>query len=55
MTPETDDLERLRENFWRTVKKAARHVPFMEDVVADIRRTYRGSLRIAHDLMRIDL
>src|SRR6185503_14287983 len=26
--------ERLRENFWRTAKKAARHVPFMEDVVA---------------------
>jgi ribonuclease Z len=28
---------------------------FMEDVVADIRRTYTGPLRIAHDLMRIDL
>lgn len=26
--------DNLRENFWRTVKKAARHVPFMEDVVA---------------------
>jgi uncharacterized membrane protein YkvA (DUF1232 family) len=26
--------ESLRENFWRTAKKAARHVPFMEDVVA---------------------
>ena len=25
---------RIRENFWRTAKKAARHVPFMEDVVA---------------------
>jgi len=24
----------VRENFWRTAKKAARHVPFMEDVVA---------------------
>lgn len=24
----------VRENFWRTVKRAARHVPFMEDVVA---------------------
>jgi uncharacterized membrane protein YkvA (DUF1232 family) len=24
----------FREKFWRTVKKAARHVPFMEDVVA---------------------
>ena len=26
--------DRVRENFWRTAKKAARHVPFMEDVVA---------------------
>src|SRR5262245_3021054 len=26
--------ESLRENFWRTAKKAARYVPFMEDVVA---------------------
>jgi uncharacterized membrane protein YkvA (DUF1232 family) len=26
--------ENFRENFWRTAKKAARHVPFMEDVVA---------------------
>lgn len=25
---------RVRENFWRTAKRAARHVPFMEDVVA---------------------
>jgi ribonuclease Z len=40
----------------------AKHMPidligpqFMEDVVADIRRTYRGPLRMAHDLMRIDL
>jgi ribonuclease Z len=40
----------------------AKHMPidlvgpqFMEDVVADIRRTYTGPLRIAHDLMRIDL
>lgn len=40
----------------------AHHMPielvgpqFMEDVVADIRRTYKGPLRIAHDLMRIDL
>ena len=24
----------VRENFWRTVKRAARHIPFMEDVVA---------------------
>jgi uncharacterized membrane protein YkvA (DUF1232 family) len=29
-----DEFERLRENFWRTARKAARHVPFMEDVVA---------------------
>ena len=43
-------------------KHLAKHMPaeligpeFMEEVVADIRRTYRGSLRIAHDLMRIDL
>lgn len=28
------DERNLRENFWRTAKKAARHVPFMEDVVA---------------------
>jgi len=40
----------------------AKHMPielvgpeFMEDVVADIRRTYKGPLRMAHDLMRIDL
>lgn len=26
--------ERVRENFWRTVRRAARQVPFMEDVVA---------------------
>ncbi len=25
---------RVRENFWRTARRAARHVPFMEDVVA---------------------
>lgn len=25
---------RVRERFWRTVRKAARHVPFMEEVVA---------------------
>jgi len=31
---ETEDIQHLRENFWRTAKKAARHVPFMEDVVA---------------------
>lgn len=28
------DERNLRDNFWRTAKKAARHVPFMEDVVA---------------------
>ena len=40
----------------------AKHMPielvgphFMEDVVTDIRSTYKGPLRIAHDLMRIDL
>ena len=26
--------KQVRENFWRTAKRAARHVPFMEDVVA---------------------
>lgn len=26
--------KRVRESFWRTAKRAARHVPFMEDVVA---------------------
>ena len=31
---EPDDFERLRRNFWRTAKKAARHIPFMEEVVA---------------------
>ena len=25
---------RVRENFWRTARRAARHVPFMEDVAA---------------------
>lgn len=34
--PEQDRLrsERVRENFWRTAKRAARHVPFMDEVVA---------------------
>ena len=27
----------------------------MEDVVKDIRKNYAGPLRLAHDLMRIDL
>jgi len=31
---EPDDFDRFRRNFWRTAKKAARHVPFMEEVVA---------------------
>jgi uncharacterized membrane protein YkvA (DUF1232 family) len=29
-----DREERVRAKFWRTVKKAARQVPFMEDLVA---------------------
>jgi uncharacterized membrane protein YkvA (DUF1232 family) len=29
-----DDESNIRANFWRTAKRAARHVPFMEDVVA---------------------
>jgi ribonuclease Z len=40
----------------------ARHMPielvgpgFMDDVVADIRRTYKGPLQIARDLMRIEV
>ncbi|MBX3579251.1 MAG: DUF1232 domain-containing protein [Rhizobiaceae bacterium] len=28
------DETNVRENFWRTAKRAARHIPFMEDVVA---------------------
>ena len=31
---ETDQFDGLRQNFWRTAKKAARHIPFMEEVVA---------------------
>lgn len=31
-TPDGDS--EVRQKFWRTAKKAARHVPFMEDVVA---------------------
>jgi uncharacterized membrane protein YkvA (DUF1232 family) len=31
---EPDDAERFSRNFWRTARKAARHIPFMEDVVA---------------------
>lgn len=29
-----DQARRVRESFWSTVKRAARHVPFMEDVIA---------------------
>ena len=43
-------------------KHLASHMPvelvgpsFMEDVVADIRRSYQGPLQMARDLMRIDL
>jgi len=43
-------------------KIIAKHMPielvgpqFMEDVVADLRANWKGELRIAHDLMRIDL
>ncbi|MER9856561.1 MULTISPECIES: YkvA family protein [unclassified Mesorhizobium] len=28
------DESQVREKFWRTAKKAARHIPFMEEVVA---------------------
>jgi uncharacterized membrane protein YkvA (DUF1232 family) len=31
---DSSEAERIRKKFWRTAKKAARHVPFMEDVVA---------------------
>lgn len=30
----TDEGQDVRENFWRTARKAARHVPFMQDVVS---------------------
>jgi ribonuclease Z len=43
-------------------KHLAKHMPvelvgpdMMEDVVADIRRSYKGPFRIAHDMMRVDL
>lgn len=32
--PEETREERIRERLWATVKRAARHIPFMEDVVA---------------------
>ncbi len=28
------DATRVRTDFWRTARRAARHIPFMEDVVA---------------------
>ncbi|MEI5681914.1 MULTISPECIES: YkvA family protein [unclassified Mesorhizobium] len=28
------DEKRVRDRFWHTAKRAARHVPFMEDVIA---------------------
>lgn len=31
--PQTDESE-VRAKFWHTAKRAARHIPFMEDVVA---------------------
>ena len=43
-------------------KHVAKHMPielvgseFVEEVVADIRKTYKGPLRIANDLLRIDM
>ena len=43
-------------------RAAAKHLPAelmgphqLDAMVADIRREYAGPLRIAHDLMRIDL
>ena len=30
----TDRERRVREKFWKTVRRAARQVPFMEDLVA---------------------
>lgn len=43
-------------------RAASRHLPadltgphLMDEVVADIRKNYQGPLRLAHDLMRIDL
>ena len=32
--PEPEDEKRVRRDFWATVKRAARQVPMMEDVVA---------------------
>jgi ribonuclease Z len=43
-------------------KHLAKHMPIdlvgpqlMDEVVADIRQTYKGPLHVARDLMRIDL
>lgn len=43
-------------------RAAAKHLPvelmgphLMDEVVADIRKNYKGPLRLAHDLMRVDL
>ncbi len=57
--------KRVRDNFWRTARKAARYVPFMEDVVAayfaalDSRTPtrVRGTLlaALAYFVMPIDL
>jgi uncharacterized membrane protein YkvA (DUF1232 family) len=57
--------KRVRDNFWRTARKAARHVPFMEEVVAayfaalDSRTPtrVRGTLlaALAYFVMPIDL
>lgn len=33
-TADTAQESEVREKFWRTAKKAARHVPFMDEVVA---------------------
>ena len=56
---------RVRENFWRTAKRAARHIPFMEDVVASyyaatVRNTptrVRGILlaALAYFVMPVDM
>ena len=32
--PDEKDEAKVRKNFWATVKRAARNIPFMEDVVA---------------------
>jgi len=32
--PETDRAERVRARFWATLRKAARHIPFADELVA---------------------